>query len=478
MEGSVKTKLGGRKVIHSQAREVVANVYHFMKREAETNAPINLKKVQERVVQATGVSESTLRRILKEEKKCSTSGTSFSTPNKVRKRKKTKTDLDDFDLGVVRRTVNDFHRQHGERPTLSSLLPVLRENSDFKGSKWALSKILRRLGFRWKKSTSNRKLLVENFDIRELRLKYLKKLYEYRNAKRPIVYMDETYVHSSHTKPNAWTDGSTSGLKTPANKGQRLIIVHAGSEDGFVNNALLTFRSGKKSGDYHDDMNYENYEKWVKTKLLPNLKEKSVVVIDNAPYHNKQDNPAPTTSSRKADMIKWLSDRNIAHASTMYKPELYSLIKTHKPSFKTYKIDQLFSKSGHTVLRLPPYHPDLNPIELIWSLLKDRVAKKNVTFNMDAVEHLVKETCDSITEEEWRKRCEHTRKIEEAYMELEPHIDEITEQIIVRLDEDSDSDGDEWEEVGDCDDDMEPAVDTSDIDGDDELAGIVPFDFY
>lgn len=409
MEGNLKTKIGGRKVIHSQTREVIANVYRFMKREAEANAPINLKKVQERVVQATGVSESSLRRILREEKQCTEASTSFSTPNKVRQRKNFKSDLDNFDVGVVRRTVNEFHRTHGERPTIKTLLPVLREKIDFKGSKWTLSKILKKLGFRWRKSTNNRKVLVERFDIRELRLKYLRKLSEYKTAKRPIVYMDETYVHSTHSKLNAWTDTtSNQGLKTPVSKGQRLIIVHAGGQEGFVNNALLTFRSGKKSGDYHNDMNFENYEKWVKLKLIPNLQPNSVVIIDNAPYHNKQENPAPTTSSRKADMINWLSERNIAHSSSMFKPELYSIIKSYKPNFKVYKIDSLFTESGHAVLRLPPYHPDLNPIELIWSLLKERVAKKNVNFNMDSVEQLVKETCESITQDEWKKRCEHT----------------------------------------------------------------------
>lgn len=40
-----------------------------------------------------------------------------------------------------------------------------------------------------------------------------------------------------------------------------MIIVHAGPEHGFVPNALLTFKSGTKSGDYHDEMNYMNYEK-------------------------------------------------------------------------------------------------------------------------------------------------------------------------------------------------------------------------
>jgi transposase len=49
----------------------------------------------------------------------------------------------------------------------------------------------------------------------------------------------------------------------------------------------------------------------------------------------------------------------------MWKPELYSVIKVRKPRFKTFKIDALLAEHGHSVLRLPPYHPDFNPNEMI-----------------------------------------------------------------------------------------------------------------
>lgn len=68
------------------------------------------------------------------------------------------------------------------------------------------------------------------------------------------------YVHSSHSKNMAWSDGSTFGLKTLISRGQHLIIVHTGNESGFVNNSLLTFKSGMRTGDYHDNMNFANYE--------------------------------------------------------------------------------------------------------------------------------------------------------------------------------------------------------------------------
>lgn len=458
--GSYRHKVGGSKVIHSQSREIIANVYKFMKREAESGQPINVKQVQARVAEATGVSIRSLQRILNEEKECLRSGAELSTPHKKRPRKKLKTDLDDFDECVVRKAVNEFHLTQKERPTVKSLLRILKGKIDFNGSSWALRKILRRLGFRWRKSVNNRKLLIEKSEIREMRLKYLRTVEGYRIEGRPIIFMDETYVHSSHSKDKAWSDDSNSGLKTPISKGQRLIIVHAGSENGFVPNSLLMFKSGTKTGDYHDDMNYSNYEKWVRSRLLPNLPPNSVVVIDNAPYHNVQIDPAPTSSSRKADMTRWLTEHGIPFTDAMYKPELYSLIKMHKPYYKMYKIDAIFAEAGHSVLRLPPYHPDLNPIELIWGLMKHNIAKENITFTTDSVMKLVEETCASITKEDWLNRCEHCKKIEQEYLALEPAIDNLTEHFVINVNDDTGSDDD--------------SDDETDIEETDDLSGVQP----
>jgi hypothetical protein len=33
---------------------------------------------------------------------------------------------------------------------------------------------------------------------------------------------------------------------------------------GLIPNALLMFKSGTKSGDYHQEINFDNYERWLK----------------------------------------------------------------------------------------------------------------------------------------------------------------------------------------------------------------------
>jgi transposase len=124
-------------------------------------------------------------------------------------------------------------------------------------------------------------------------------------------------------------------------------------------------KSGTKSGYYHHEMNFDNYERWLKVKLIPHLPPNSVLLVDNAAYHNVQLNPAPTYSSRKSAMIDWLSGRGIPFSDRMCKPLLYFLIKLRKPRFKTLKIDELHVEHGHSIFCLPPYHPDPNPTELI-----------------------------------------------------------------------------------------------------------------
>ena len=63
----------------------------------------------------------------------------------------------------------------------------------------------------------------------------------------------------------------------------------------------------------------------------------------------------------------------------MLRAQLLELARLNKPP-STYTIDELLRSHGHEVLRLPPYHPDFNAIEMIWSQLKDMVRKNNLTF--------------------------------------------------------------------------------------------------
>jgi len=48
------------------------------------------------------------------------------------------------------------------------------------------------------------------------------------------------------------------------------------TQHGSVPNATLVFKSTKKTGDYHGQMNAELFQKWFVEKLLPNLPKNSL----------------------------------------------------------------------------------------------------------------------------------------------------------------------------------------------------------
>lgn len=279
----------------------------------------------------------------------------MQSPNKKVQHTKWKTGLDEFDIAAIRRIMHNFHQEEKIMISLKMLRQRVQEDLELNLSITSLNRILRRNGFSYKKTQNNRKLLCERNDIKLMRVKYLRKIREYRTKGYDIIYLDESYIHSSHTRPRAWTDDSSSGLKTPISKGQRLIMAHAGGEKGFVKNSLHLFKSGTKTGDYHDDMNFENFCKWIQEQVLNNLEEPSVIVMDNASYHNKLEEKQITSASKKSEMIQWLTENNIPYTIQMLKLELYEVIKRHRATHNPkHKIDDIIHGMD---MRFYVYHP-------------------------------------------------------------------------------------------------------------------------
>lgn len=111
-------------------------------------------------------------------------------------------------------------------------------------------------------------------------------------------------------------------------------------------------------------MNHETFTEWFETQLLPNIPPRSLIIMDNASYHKKMVNKAPTKCSRKNEIIKWLKDNSIPHDPAHTKPEVLERVKNnlHKQIYAT---ELIANKDGHQVVRLPLYHCQLNPIELL-----------------------------------------------------------------------------------------------------------------
>jgi len=143
--------LQGRKkrVKRSGEREMVYNVYKFMKSESEVGIAIPLSKVQNRVAEATTrVSRRTLCRVLKEGENVETGVTmAFSTPRKLRPKVCTKSVLNNFDEAVLRRIVHNFYLTEKQRPTLKAIHSKMCESTGYGGVS-SLRLVLRKMGFR------------------------------------------------------------------------------------------------------------------------------------------------------------------------------------------------------------------------------------------------------------------------------------------------------------------------------------------
>lgn len=85
----------------------------------------------------------------------------------------------------------------------------------------------------------------------------------------------------------------------------------------------------------------------------------------------------------------------------MVKAELIKLVETVNVGGGTCRMDSLASAAGQTVVRLPPYHCQLNSIELMWSGVKGFAASRNTTFKLEDVEPLVQGTA-----EKWKNLCQ------------------------------------------------------------------------
>ncbi|KAB0793695.1 hypothetical protein PPYR_13315 [Photinus pyralis] len=67
-------------------------------------------------------------------------------------------------------------------------------------------------------------------------------------------------------------------------------------------------------------MNRGNFENWFKTQLVPNLPEKSLIIMYNASYHSGLLEKIPTKSWTKQRMIEW--SQTHVHSLLVKTPEV------------------------------------------------------------------------------------------------------------------------------------------------------------
>ena len=128
----------------------------------------------------------------------------------------------------------------------------------------------------------------------------------------------------------------------------------------------------------------------------------------------------------------------------MVKAQLLSLIRENKPRV-IYATQVIATERGHRVLFTPPYHPELQPIELIWGAGKNKIAQNPASTMADLGEKLVV-AFDGITSKSWVGAYRKAQDHEDMYMS---NIDEII--LGDEIDDDEDEDDEERVELHDND---------------------------
>ncbi|CAH2091955.1 unnamed protein product [Euphydryas editha] len=73
----------------------------------------------------------------------------------------------------------------------------------------------------------------------------------------------------------------------------------------------------------------------------------------------------------------------------MLKLQLLDLVKQNNDFFKKFVVDEMAKSTNRRVIRLPPYHCELNPNELVWAQVKSYVAANNKSYKTDEVRPLL-----------------------------------------------------------------------------------------
>ena len=360
------------KPLTSEVKKLTVSVKQYFDRTIITPAEPSVK----RAANALGIGEATVKRIMADFNR---DPNLLDEPTKMRGRPVYAVSASHQE--AVRSYIRSANSR-GQHITLADIQTFLKEeyaNESF--HKVTLARTLNRWGFEFGKGTRSQHLKEKDHVI-AARQRYLREKRGNRSKEnnfatlRPEVYLDESYVNKNHSNDFIWYYGEDGPwVKKPTGKGERLIILNAIVHSGWIPGAKLIFKSTKKTGDYHGQMNWDLFKKWFTEMLIPNIPKRSIIIMDNAPYHNiLSEHSPPTPRSSKKKIREWLEQNKVYCRDDCLKSELVEVLAKLAPE-PIYEIDEIAATYGHKVFRTPPYHPELQPIETCWGIVKNYMAR-------------------------------------------------------------------------------------------------------
>jgi len=446
-----------KRVYDKSHAEIILRVRQYFENEKKHPENINVDQVVARTAAATGVHRSFISKIKTQSdvdnwKHLSGSKLDYKCDMKVPKK---------FEA-VVRTVVRDIFLQKERVPTIEliqdkmeslKIEDVIQYNlfdDEFipeDGSKiwpWSRStlyRFMKSIGYIYGERISPYENKKNRVDIILMRDNYLEWISKYRESGHTIFYQDETWVFKNMACSKVWQDFVGDSTKdtfdVPSGKGERSILSHVGSaENGLLDGCMLLYRGSKsnKDADYHSEMNWNVFSDWCEKRVFPAIKatgKKSVIVLDRATYHTHldDDDRKPTKAWNKKRLgdaiVRWggqPDDWPLTWRKKKTKAQLFeqALLMYPAPIYSIQKIADTFSEGEFElkVLFLPVAHPELNPIEMVWGIIKRKVAQRNLTFKLTAVEDETRKQIGSIGALDFKNYVSHVLKEENKYRQM------------------------------------------------------------
>lgn len=144
--------------------------------------------------------------------------------------------------------------------------------------------------------------------------------------------------------------------------------------------------------------------------------------MDNVSYHNiLSEYSPPTASCSKSKICRWFDQHNISYEKDFLKLELVDILNRQAPE-PIYRLDEIAREQGHEVIRTPPYHPELQPIEMCWGIVKNHVAR-NSDFTMDNLYTQLNIGFEQVTAKTCTDIIAKVRKIEDEFWIADSKLD-------------------------------------------------------
>jgi len=181
--------------------------------------------------------------------------------------------------------------------------------------------------------------------------------------------------------------------------------------------------------DYHGNFNGKVFDTLFE-RLCKTLDDMKIgpcnIHLDGARYHFHKADDRPNSAMNVADMQKWYEDhgrplpptnRKTKRESGPTKDEMLKDLATIQDS-STYTINDIAARyGGHRIFKTPPYHCELQPIEMVWGVVKNMVAA-NTTATMTALnlKRMLQFYFAKLPSRIFRKVWEKTIKVGDNYL--------------------------------------------------------------